>query len=175
LQNLTANFISGLILLVEEPVRVGDRITVGGYIGTVKSIGMRATEVQTLDELALILPNSTLVQDLVINWTHGDRSIRLHIPFGVAYGTDIERLRAVALEACRSVEGTMADPAPELRFLEFGGSSLNFEILIWIVDPWIQFRVKSDTYFALERAFRQGNIEVPFPQRVVHLRGETAA
>jgi small-conductance mechanosensitive channel len=170
LQNITSNFVSGVILLLEHPIQVGDKITIGPHIGTVQSIGMRSTEVVTFDNVTLILPNAQLIDQLVINWTHGDPRIRVHVPFGVAYGTDIERLGKVSREAIAGVAGVLPDHEPELRFLDFGDSSLDFELLVWIGDPLMQFRVKSDAYFALEAALRRAGIEIPFPQRVVHMR-----
>jgi len=167
LQNLTSNFISGVILLIEQPVQVGDKITVGPHIGTVNSIGMRSTQVQTFDNVTLILPNALLIQELVINWTHGDSNIRMHVPFGVAYGTDMELLRKTVKLAAAGVPSVLDDPVPELRFLGFGDSSLDFEMLLWTRDPLNQFKTKSDLYFSLEAGLRAAGIEIPFPQRVL--------
>ncbi|MFH2202260.1 MAG: mechanosensitive ion channel domain-containing protein [Elusimicrobiota bacterium] len=170
LKNVTENFVSGLILLLEQPVRVGDKVSIQEHIGTVTNIGIRSTVVETFDNITLILPNSLLVQEHVINWSHGDPKIRLHVPFGVAYGSDIPRLRKVAVETARGVDRVLPRPEPELRFLGFGDSSLDFDLLVWIDEAAWQFVVKSDLYYALESALRKNGIEIPFPQRDLHVK-----
>lgn len=175
MQNLTSNFVSGIILLFERPIQIGDKITVGEHIGTVESIGMRSTTISTFDNITLILPNSIFVEHQVINWSHGDPRVRLHIPFGIAYGTNIEKARKAALGAVEAVESALVKPSPDLRFLGFGDSSLDFELLVWIKEPRLQFKIKSDIYFHLEAALRQAGIEIPFPQRDVHVRSKAAA
>ena len=169
LQNVTSNFISGIILLFEQPIRVGDKVTVQDYIGTVKDIGMRSTVIDTFDNIRLILPNSVFIEQPVINWSHGDPKIRLHVPFGVAYGSDIEAVREAALSTAGQ-DDVMTGPRAEVRFLGFGDSSLDFELLVWILDPRKQFKTKSRIYFDLEKAFRKADIEIPFPQRDLHVR-----
>lgn len=169
LQNVTSNFISGIILLFEQPIRVGDKVTVNDQIGTVVDIGMRSTIIDTFDNVRLILPNSVFIEQPVINWSHGDSKIRLHIPFGVAYGSDTRRVEKVALSVAEG-DDTLSKPPPKLRFLGFGDSSLDFELLVWIPDPRTQFEVKSRLYFDLERALRDAKIEIPFPQRDLHVR-----
>ncbi|MFH1723684.1 MAG: mechanosensitive ion channel domain-containing protein [Elusimicrobiota bacterium] len=170
LKNVTENFISGIILLLEQPIRVGDKVSVQDLIGTVKRIGIRSTVIDTFDNITLILPNSVLVQEQVINWSHSDPKIRIHVPFGVAYGSDIPRLRAAAIKTALDAPRVLKSPSPELRFLGFGDSSLDFDLLVWIDEPLNQFVVKSDIYYALERALRESGIEIPFPQRDVHIK-----
>jgi small-conductance mechanosensitive channel len=169
LQNVTSNFISGLILLFEQPIRVGDKVTVKDQIGTVVEIGMRSTVIDTFDNIRLILPNSVFIEQPVINWSHGDPKIRLHIPFGVAYGSDIDAVTEAALSTTKK-DDVMHGPPPEVRFLGFGDSSLDFELLVWILDPRKQFVIKSRIYYDLEKAFREKAIEIPFPQRDLHVR-----
>ncbi|PCI38321.1 MAG: mechanosensitive ion channel protein MscS [Elusimicrobia bacterium] len=169
LQNVTSNFISGIILLFEQPIRVGDKVTVQNYIGTVKDIGLRSTVIDTFDNIRLILPNSVFIEQPVINWSHGDPKIRLHVPFGVAYGSDIDAVREAALSVAKK-DDVMTGPRPEVRFLGFGDSSLDFELLVWILDPRKQFHTKSRIFFDLEKAFREADIEIPFPQRDLHVR-----
>ncbi len=170
LQNITSNFISGIILLLEQPIRVGDKVTVQDRIGTVKEIGMRSTMIDTFDNIRLIIPNSVFVEREVINWSHGDPKIRLHIPFGVAYGSDVPNVRKTILKVAEDCTNTLHTPPPEVRVLGLGDSSLDFELLAWIPDPRKQFRIKSDLYYAIEAALNKANIEIPFPQRDIHIR-----
>ncbi len=173
LQNITSNFISGIILLFEQPIRVGDKVTVDNEIGTVTEIGIRSTVIETFDNIRLILPNSVFIERAVINWSLGDPKVRLHVPFGVAYGSDIDKVREAALSTTEK-DDIMTGPRPEVRFLGFGDSSLDFELLVWILDPRQQFKIKSRIYFDLEKAFRDHKIEIPFPQRDVHVRSPQA-
>lgn len=170
LQNVTSNFISGIILLLEQPIRVGDKVTVENHIGTVKEIGMRSTTIDTFDNIRLIIPNSVFVEKQVINWSHGDPKIRLHIPFGVAYGSDVPKVRKTILMVAEDYKNILQTPPPEVRFLGLGDSSLDFELLAWIPDPRKQFKFKSDLYYLIESALRKAEIEIPFPQRDVHIR-----
>lgn len=170
LQNVTSNFISGIILLLEQPIRVGDKVSVEDDIGTVKEIGMRSTTIDTFDNIRLIIPNSVFVEKKVINWSHGDPKIRLHIPFGVAYGSDVPGVRETILKVAENYKNTLHTPPPEVRFLGLGDSSLDFELLAWIPDPRKQFKYKSDLYYLIEAALRKAGIEIPFPQRDLHIR-----
>ncbi|MEE8425205.1 MAG: mechanosensitive ion channel domain-containing protein [Elusimicrobiota bacterium] len=170
LQNVTSNFISGIILLLEQPIRVGDKVTVQEHIGTVKEIGMRSTTIDTFDNIRLIIPNSVFVEQPVINWSHGDPKIRMHIPFGVAYGSDVPKVRKTILAVAAESANVLQTPPPEVRFLGLGDSSLDFELLAWIPDPRKQFRVRSDLYYKILAAFNSAKIEIPFPQRDIHIR-----
>jgi small-conductance mechanosensitive channel len=170
LQNITSNFISGLILLFERPVSVGDLIEVGGHLGRVSEIRMRATLVNTLDNVTIIVPNSSLIENEVVNWSHGDAKVRLHVPVGIAYGSDMEKVRDAMLRAARGNGGVLAAPAPEVRFLEFGDSSLNVDLLVWVADPGDLPRIHSELNFAIDAAFRQAGIVIPFPQRDLNLQ-----
>jgi len=170
LQNVTSNFISGIILLLEQPIRVGDKVSVEDHIGTVKQIGIRSTTIDTFDNIRLIIPNSIFVEKQVINWSHGDPKIRLHIPFGVAYGSDVPKVRETILKVAGDYKNILHTPPPEVRFLGLGDSSLDFELLAWIPDPRKQFKYKSDLYYLIEAALRKAQIEIPFPQRDLHIR-----
>lgn len=170
LKNVMENFVSGLILLFEQPIRVGDKVTVQEHIGTVQRIGIRSTVIDTFDNVTLILPNAMFVQERVINWSHNDPRIRLHLEFGVAYGSDIDLVKSTALGCLKDLDGVLAKPAAELRFLGFGDSSLDFDLLFWTVDARQQFRIKSDATYALEAALRRAGVEIPFPQRDIHVR-----
>ncbi len=171
LQNLVANFVSGLVLLAERPVAVGDRIEVAGVAGRVTRISIRSTVVVTNDNISIIVPNSELTSHPITNWSHGDPRVRVRLPVGVAYGTDVDRLRTVLLQVADEDANVLKIPAPAVYFDAFGDSSLNFELGVWtqaMVHSPRRFR--SNINFAIERALREAGIEIPFPQRVVHLR-----
>jgi small-conductance mechanosensitive channel len=170
LQNIAQNFISGLILLVEQPVRKGDFVRVGDALGVVDDIGLRATRIITRDAVAIIVPNSGLVTEKVINHSRPTSNLRVRVPVGVAYGTDTSRVRDILLAVTAATPGTLASPPPEVRFEAFGASSLDFALLLWIADPRTDLRIASDLRFAIDAAFRAAAIEMPFPQTDVHVR-----
>jgi len=183
LQNVVANFVAGIVLLAERPVSVGDRIEVSGVAGTVSKISLRATTVTTNDNIAIIVPNSELTSNPVTNWSHGGPRVRLRIPIGVAYGTDPELVKTTLLEVAAANPDVLKSPAPIVFFDSFGDNALNFQLGVWTETMTnAPRRFRSDLNFAIERALRERRIEVPFPQRVVHLRalppadaGETEA
>ncbi|MGB2924753.1 MAG: mechanosensitive ion channel domain-containing protein, partial [Limnothrix sp.] len=170
LQSIANNFISGWILLIERPVQVGDFINLGDFMGTVERIGARSTELRTLDQVSVIIPNAELVQTKVMNWSQGHPVSRLHVPLGVAYGSEIEQVHAAIMEAAQSHPKVLRYPQPRLRFLGFGDSSLDFDLLVWLREPRQQFDLKSDLYYLLEANLRHYNIEIPFPQRDLNLK-----
>ncbi len=173
LQNITSNFISGLILLFERPIEVGDTVTVGDQLGTVTGINLRATEVNTWENIDIIIPNSAFVEDNVINWSHGEEYIRVSCPVGVAYGADTEKVRDILYEIAREHPKVLDTPEPNVLFLEFGDSSLDFELRIWIRTPRRRNWIKSEINYEIDQRFREENIEIPFPQRDLHLRSAT--
>jgi small-conductance mechanosensitive channel len=171
LQNIISNFISGIIILAERPIAIGDRIDVGGVAGQVSSISLRSTTILTNDNLAIIVPNSQFITEPVTNWSHGDSRVRFRLPVGVAYGTDVEKFERVLLEVGAAHPKTLKDPPPKVFFIGFGESSLDFELAVWTSEmTFAPRRYKSDLYFAMEKALRQNNIQIPFPQRDLHLR-----
>ncbi|MCA9408251.1 MAG: mechanosensitive ion channel [Candidatus Omnitrophica bacterium] len=170
LQNVASNFISGLILLIERPVSVGDLISVNGDIGRVLHVKMRSTVVMTLDNVAVIVPNSHLIENQVINWSIEDTRVRIHCPVGVEYGSDIAKVRKTLLDVAVAHTDVLKLPEPEVRFLEFGDSSLNFDLLVWIRDPRRQDVIKSEINYKIDAAFRKENITIPFPQRDLNLK-----
>ena len=171
LQGLASNFISGLVILAERPISIGDRVEVGENAGTVKRIGARATVIVTNDNISIIVPNSKFIEDPVTNWTYGDPRVRFRIPVGVAYGSDIGKVREALIAAGREHPNTLADPAPNVFFSEFGESSLNFELVVWSSEmSGRPRRYKSDLNFAIERKLREFGVEIPFPQRDLHIR-----
>ncbi len=170
LQNLTSNFISGVILLLERPIGVGDLVTVNERTAEVVAINMRSTTVRTFDNVMIIVPNSKLIENEVINWTVGDPRIRIHCPVGVAYGSDEKKVREVLIQVGRNNDKVLEKPGPDVRFLEFGDSSLNFDLLVWTGDPENQKTLRSELNFAIAEAFRKNEITIPFPQQDVHLQ-----
>jgi potassium-dependent mechanosensitive channel len=170
LQNIAKDFVSGLIMVFERPIQVGDFVDFGQFVGTVERIGARSTEIRTLDHVSIIVPNSRFLEQEVINWSHRNPVSRIRLPVGVAYGTEPANVRTALLEACRHNTEILATPLPQVFFTGFGDSALNFELLVWISQPNRQVMIKSDLYFAIEAAFRAHQIEIPFPQRDVHIR-----
>jgi small-conductance mechanosensitive channel len=169
LQTIVNNFVSGLILLAERSVEVGDWIEVGGTGGRVERIGARSLTIITSDNIAMIVPNADLVTNKIVNWSHGDPKVRFRVPVGVAYGSDIERVCQALLEVAATNPIVLPHPAPEVFFHGVGDSSLNLELVVWAQEV-APFRFNSSLYFAIEAAFRRHGIEIPFPQRDVHLR-----
>jgi small-conductance mechanosensitive channel len=170
LQNIVANFVCGLILLVERPIRVNDRITMEGVEGNVRAVNFRSTVIQTNDNISVIVPNSEFINGKVINWSIGDPKVRIHVPVGVAYGSDLETVTRALLGVAHETEGVLKEPSPEVRFIEFGDSSLNMELLVWTVEPAKHFLLHSRLNFAIDTAFRREGVEIPFPQRDVHVK-----
>jgi small-conductance mechanosensitive channel len=174
LQNIVNNFVSGLILLFERPIKSGDFVTVGGIEGTVKQISIRSTEIETLDRQNVIVPNSELVSQQVTNWVLHDPHGRLQIFVGVAYGSDVELVRTVLTKVARNHPQVLNDgissPKPKVLFREFGDSALVFELRVWIRQIRRRFDVTSEINFDIDRAFREAGIEIPFPQRDLHIK-----
>lgn len=173
LQNIVNNFVSGLILLFERPVRKGDWIVVNGTEGVVKDIQIRSTRIQTFDRSDVIVPNSELISNQVTNWVLSNRAGRAIIPVGVAYGTDTEKVRDVLLAVAKQNEGVLqssAYPEPVVLFRAFGDSSLNFELRVFLRDIDKRISIISELNFAIDKAFREEGIEIPFPQRDLHVK-----
>jgi len=169
LQNVVSNFVSGIIILFERPIQVGERIQVGDTVGDIQAIRIRSTVVRTPDNVTFIVPNSDLLTTTVTNWSAIDKKVRLHIPVGVAYGSDVEKVRRALIQAAHEHPEIMDAPEPEVWFVAFGDSSLDFELLAWIPDPRFQYQVRSDLHFAVDRLFRENDITIPFPQRDLHV------
>ncbi len=171
LQNVTSNFISGLVILAERPISIGDRVEVEGVTGQVLKIRARSTVVVTNDNITTIIPNQKFIDSPVTNWTYGDPRVRFRIPVGVAYGSDVELVRQKLVEAAEEDPHTLKDPAPSVFFVEFGDSSLNFELVAWSDEMSHRpRRYRSDLNFAINQKFRDAKIEIPFPQRDLNIR-----
>jgi len=170
LQNVTSNFIAGLILLLERPVGVGDFVSVDDQVGRVRHISMRSTLIRTLDNVTIIVPNSKFIDHQVTNWSHSDPKIRIHCPVGVAYGSDIPKVKKILLAVADTHPDVLKLPKPDVYFQEFGNSSLNFDLLIWTDHPDRQFQLRSQINYAIDEAFQAADIRIPFPQRDLHLQ-----
>lgn len=171
LQTIVGNFVSGLVLLFERPVKLGDRVVVGDVTGSVQQIGARATVVVTNDNIAIVVPNSHFITDRVINWSLTGALVRVSIDVGVSYSADPEQVRRVLLAVAAGSEDVEKEPAPEVRFREFGDSALLFSLLVWtrkhIATPTA---LRSTLNFAIAAAFKEAEVEIPFPQRDLHIR-----
>jgi small-conductance mechanosensitive channel len=171
LQNIISNFISGIIILAERPIAIGDRVEVGGVAGQVAKISLRSTTVVTNDNISIIVPNSQFISETVINWSHGDPKVQFRLPVGVAYGSDTEKVTQALLTVAAEHPMVLKEPRPSVYFTEFGDSSLNFELGVWtqemVKSPR---RFRSDLNFAIDRKFREVGVEIPFPQRDLHVR-----
>jgi small-conductance mechanosensitive channel len=171
LQNIFNNLVSGIIMVFERPLQVGDVIQVGTMIGTVKSIGIRSSVVRTFDGSEVIVPNGNLISNELINWTHSDMQRRLSVKVGIAYGTDPKKVIDILVEVADKNESILKLPKPYVLFNEFGDSSLNFELRCWTddFDNWIF--VASDLHVEVNNALKEAGITIPFPQRDVHMYG----
>lgn len=171
LQNITNNFVSGLIILFERPIKVGDRIEVGDVTGDVVNISMRATTIVTNDNISIIVPNSEFISSTVINWSHTDRNVRFNFPVGVSYKEDPQQIKKILLEVAGENPGVLKHPKSDVLFDEFADSALIFNLRVWtreyINRPGV---LKSQLYYEVFRKFREYGIEIPFPQRDVHIK-----
>lgn len=171
LQNVAKHFISGIIILIERPIKIGDRIEVGDLAGRVETISARATVVVTNDNIAVIVPNSYFIDNQVVNWSYNEQRVRLNFPVGVSYNEDPERVRKLVVEAATACEGVLEKPAPDLLFEKYGDSSLDFNLRVWTDDySHMPLVLKSKVYYAIFAKFREHGIEIPFPQRDLHLK-----
>ena len=171
LQEIVANFVSGLIILFEQPVRVGDLVTVGDQIGMVSRIKIRATTIIDPDNREVIIPNKAFITERVTNWALNDPVTRLLINIGIAYGSDTQLAHDVLLEAVKSNPLVLDNPAPAILFMGFGDSALNFEARVYVREIGSRIPLTHELNMAMERALRENGIEIPFPQRTVHLKG----
>lgn len=169
LQQVFQDFISGIALIIEGSLKVGDVVqTQSGEVGKVKEINMRTSKLETRDNIILIVPNSKLINDVVINWSHIEKKTRFNVEVGVAYGSDVLLVKEILLACASKHKDIVNSPAPFVRFTEFSDSSLNFQLLFYTNETFRVEDVKSDLRFMIDAAFREKNIRIPFPQRDVH-------
>ena len=177
LQNIASNFVSGVILVFERPIKIGDRVTVEGTYGVVKAINMRSTVVATPEDIDIIIPNSKFISETVTNMTHDNTRTRIKVPVGVSYESDDDLVKMLLVEVANSHPETIKEINPDLpdvvppfvRFIRFGDSSLDFELLAWIPNVMRRLEIISDLHFMIRKKFREHGIVIAFPQRDVHL------
>jgi len=174
LQYIAADIASGFILLFERPIRIGDRITIGEDEGDVQSINLRTTVVTTNDRIAIIVPNSRLVSQRVVNWSYGDPRARLAIPIGVADDSDIQLVTDTLIEATHDVDNVLTDPKPQVQFLKFGDYSLDFRLLVWTSQPRRNVQIRSDINYRIAHLFRERGIKIPYPTQEFLWRGQSS-
>src|SRR4051812_21333982 len=171
LQNIASNFISGLVILAERPITIGDRVEVAGVTGQVQQIRARSTVIVTNDNITMIVPNSKFIDSPVTNWTYGDPRVRFRLPIGVAYGSDVNKVRDALVAAGRTNVHVLEDPAPNAFLIKFGESTIDFELIVWSSEMSHRpSRFTSDLNFAIEEKLRLAGIELPNPQRDIHIR-----
>ncbi len=171
LQTIISNLVSGVIILFERPIKVGDRVDVGSVHGDVERISVRATTIVTNENIAIIVPNSEFVSSKVTNWSFTDAKIRFDVPVGVSYATDPRQVTDLLLEAAREHAGVLDTPPPKVLFEEFGDSSLNFTLQVWTTAYATRPRtLRSELNYAIAATFKENHIEIPFPQRDLHVR-----
>jgi small-conductance mechanosensitive channel len=171
LQSITNNFVSGLIILIERPIRIGDRIEFGKLNGDVIQVSARATTLLTNDNIAVIVPNSEIVSSAVINWSYPNTNVRFNIPVGVSYNSDPEEIKRLLLEIAAAHSGILKNPPPDVLFDSFGDNSLNFNLRVWtatyVGKPGV---LRSELNYEISKKFRKEGVEIPFPQRDIHIR-----
>lgn len=170
LQSVVSNFVSGLILLAERPIRIGDWIEVGSGEGTVKKINVRSTEIETFDRCKVIIPNSSFISDPVKNWSHGSSVGRIKVNIGVGYASDPDQVKEILLECANAHAEIVSSPPPRVMFMDFGASSLDFQLRVYLRDIGDCTTVASDLRFAIFREFARAGIEIPFPQNDINIR-----
>jgi len=170
LQYIAADIASGFILLFERPVRIGDRITIGEDEGDVQSINLRTTVVTTNNRVSIIVPNSKLVSQRLINWSYGDPRARIAIPMAVAVDSDIDQVTRTLLKAAEGVDNVLNDPPPKVQFLKFADWSLDFRLLVWTNRPRLHMQIRSDINYRIDKLFREARIEIPCPQTELRIR-----
>jgi potassium-dependent mechanosensitive channel len=170
LQNIVNNFVSGIILLFDPSIKVGDMVQVGNDWGTVRRINIRTTIVQTFDNASLIIPNSEMLSNKITNWSFQDLRVRRQVDVGVAYGSDIQLVRKVLLQIAEEMPEVLGDPAPWVEFMDFGDSALIFRIRFWISSPNHWLTVPTEFRFRIDEEFKKHGIEIAFPQQDIHIR-----
>jgi small-conductance mechanosensitive channel len=171
LQNIASNFISGLVILAERPITIGDRVEVAGVAGQVQQIRARSTVILTNDNITMIVPNTKFIDSPVTNWTYGDPRVRFRIPIGVAYGSDLDKVRDALLEVARENSHVLHDPQPTVFLDNFGESSINLDLVVWSKEmSYRPRRFRSELNFAIARKLREAGVEIPSPQRDLHFR-----
>jgi small-conductance mechanosensitive channel len=172
LQNITANFISGLIIMFERPISVGDRVDVAGIEGDVTEISIRSTKIHTLNNISIIVPNTQFVENNVVNYSHGNPTFRLDLNVGVSYSSDLDSVLKALNEVAEEHSKVMKNPKHQVHLTEFGDSAWNMQLRVWIPNVKDRYDLRNELNQAIVRKFNENNIEIPFPQRDLHFRSE---
>lgn len=170
LQGIAKEFVSGLVIIFERPIQVGDFINVGDFMGTVERISVRSTEIRTLERLSIIVPNSHFLEKEVINWSHGSQVALIKIPVRIAYHSDLKKVREALLYVAKEHPEIASDPPPNVLFKSYAENYLNLDLVAWITEPRRQILIKSDIYFRIDEIFRERHIEIPYPRQELHFR-----
>ena len=171
LQNVVSNFISGIIILAERPISIGDRVEVSGVAGQVKHISLRSTTVVTNDNISIIVPNADFITNPVTNWSHGDDKVRIRIPVIVAYRSDVDSVKRLLMEVAAEHPKALKEPAPTVFFDGFGDNGMRFELAVWTEEmTFAPRRFRSDLNYAIEKKLRESGIEIPLPQRELRIQ-----
>ncbi len=168
MQNLFSDYISGLIILIDSSIKVDDILEIDGLLCTVEQINLRTTTVYTREDTSIILPNTNLTRNSLINWTHSGANARFEVSVGVDYNSDVEKVIAIMIDLTVNFDQIKKEPKAFVRFNNFGDSSLDFSIYFWSDEIFRIEKIKSDYRIALFKAFKENNINIPFPQRVIH-------
>jgi len=175
LQQIFQDIMSGIAILFEGSLKVGDIVEIQDkLIGKVIEIGLRTSKLETRDNIIMVVPNSKFVTDIVINWSHIEKKTRFHIDVGVAYGSDVEKVTRVLLQCAEDIKKVSKSPAPFVRFNDFGNSSLDFQLYFWTTETFQVEYIKSEIRYNIDAAFRANKVEIPFPQRDVHIKSKPA-
>lgn len=171
LQQIFQDFVSGIALLFEGTIKVSDIVEIeGGVVGRVREIGIRTSKIETRDNIILIVPNSKFIADNVINWSHLEKKTRFSVKVGVSYGSNVEQVTEVLLNCAREHKEIAKNPSPFVRFADFGESSLNFELFFWSTETFGVENTKSDLRYQIFSEFARNKIQIPFPQRDIHIK-----
>jgi small-conductance mechanosensitive channel len=171
LQNITNNFVSGIIILFERPIKIGDRIELGNVTGNVTKVSLRATTIRTNDNISIIVPNSEFISSIVINWSHTDKTVRFSFPVGVSYKEDPENIKNILFAIAEENPDVLNEPKPDVLFNEYGDSALMFNLSVWTNTYSDKPAVlKSQLYFEIFRKFKESGVEIPFPQRDLYVK-----
>jgi small-conductance mechanosensitive channel len=172
LQTIVSNFVSGIILLVERPIKEGDWIEASGFSGTVRKISVRSTQIETFDRAMVVVPNAELIAGSVLNWTHSNETGRARVSVGVSYDSDPKKIEKLLLKIGKSHEMALDDPKPFVRFQGFGDSSIDFDLIVYVKDKNYMFQVRSELHFQIFDLFKKEGIEIPFPQRDLNIKNQ---
>jgi len=170
LQQIFNDYVAGILILFEGNLKVNDVVQFGDMIGEVKQTGLRTSKVETRDDYVIVVPNHMLVNDMLVNWSHNKRNTRFHVDVGVAYGSETRKVKQILLECAKAHSNISNNPAPFVRFNDFGNSSLDFQLYFWTENSFRVENTKSDLRFMIDDRFRKEEVTIPFPQRDLHIK-----